>query len=168
MEDRRARSWLSSASQVKTGGELTSLREKGPAPQGGDRKDVFFYQADDERYVPRALLIDLEPRRAPLVAHCERLGGARKVMCVRTATRLLHALARVCSSAPLRALLIGLKHKQHSLLAASPPIGESLACVWHCCSMLGQVCPPALCSASAALYSKAQACAHRMHPLSPV
>ncbi|BDA42973.1 Tubulin gamma chain [Coccomyxa sp. Obi] len=32
------------------------------ATQGGDRKDVFFYQADDERYIPRALLIDLEPR----------------------------------------------------------------------------------------------------------
>ena len=31
-------------------------------PQGGDRKDVFFYQADDERYIPRALLLDLEPR----------------------------------------------------------------------------------------------------------
>lgn len=30
--------------------------------QGGDRKDVFFYQADDERYIPRALLLDLEPR----------------------------------------------------------------------------------------------------------
>ena len=30
--------------------------------QGGDRKDVFFYQADDDRYTPRALLIDLEPR----------------------------------------------------------------------------------------------------------
>ena len=30
--------------------------------QGGDRKDVFFYQADDQHYVPRALLIDLEPR----------------------------------------------------------------------------------------------------------
>eukprot|EP00955_Chlamydomonas_euryale_P031602 331733-Chlamydomonas_euryale.AAC.5 len=30
--------------------------------QGGDRKDVFFYQADDEHYVPRALLLDLEPR----------------------------------------------------------------------------------------------------------
>jgi hypothetical protein len=30
--------------------------------KGGDRKDVFFYQADDERYIPRALLIDLEPR----------------------------------------------------------------------------------------------------------
>jgi hypothetical protein len=30
--------------------------------QGGDRKDVFFYQADDEHYIPRALLIDLEPR----------------------------------------------------------------------------------------------------------
>ncbi|CAL5382159.1 unnamed protein product [Camellia sinensis] len=29
---------------------------------GGDRKDVFFYQADDQHYIPRALLIDLEPR----------------------------------------------------------------------------------------------------------
>ena len=28
----------------------------------GDRKDVFFYQADDEHYVPRAILVDLEPR----------------------------------------------------------------------------------------------------------
>jgi tubulin gamma len=28
----------------------------------GDRKDVFFYQADDEHYIPRAVLIDLEPR----------------------------------------------------------------------------------------------------------
>ncbi|KAK0552112.1 gamma-tubulin [Tilletia horrida] len=28
----------------------------------GDRKDVFFYQADDDHYVPRAVLIDLEPR----------------------------------------------------------------------------------------------------------
>jgi tubulin gamma len=27
-----------------------------------DRKDVFFYQSDDEHYIPRALLIDLEPR----------------------------------------------------------------------------------------------------------
>jgi tubulin gamma len=27
----------------------------------GDRKDVFFYQADDDHYVPRALLLDLEP-----------------------------------------------------------------------------------------------------------
>ncbi|KAG1660586.1 hypothetical protein FOA52_005122 [Chlamydomonas sp. UWO 241] len=32
------------------------------ASQGGDRKDVFFYQADDDHYVPRALLLDLEPR----------------------------------------------------------------------------------------------------------
>jgi tubulin gamma len=35
------------------------------APSGatsvGDRKDVFFYQADDEHYVPRAILLDLEP-----------------------------------------------------------------------------------------------------------
>jgi hypothetical protein len=28
----------------------------------GDRKDIFFYQADDDHYVPRALLLDLEPR----------------------------------------------------------------------------------------------------------
>ncbi|SCZ96452.1 BZ3500_MvSof-1268-A1-R1_Chr8-2g10202 [Microbotryum saponariae] len=27
-----------------------------------DRKDVFFYQADDEHYIPRAVMIDLEPR----------------------------------------------------------------------------------------------------------
>lgn len=31
------------------------------ARQGEDRKDVFFYQADDEHYIPRAVLIDLEP-----------------------------------------------------------------------------------------------------------
>ena len=27
-----------------------------------DRKDVFFYQADDDHYIPRAVLMDLEPR----------------------------------------------------------------------------------------------------------
>lgn len=27
-------------------------------------KDVFFYQADDEHYIPRALLLDMEPRAA--------------------------------------------------------------------------------------------------------
>ena len=27
-----------------------------------DRKDVFFYQADDEHYIPRSVLMDLEPR----------------------------------------------------------------------------------------------------------
>lgn len=32
------------------------------AAAGDDRKDVFFYQADDEHYIPRALLLDLEPR----------------------------------------------------------------------------------------------------------
>lgn len=32
------------------------------ATQGDDRKDVFFYQADDEHYIPRALLVDMEPR----------------------------------------------------------------------------------------------------------
>lgn len=29
---------------------------------GDDRKDVFFYQADDEHFIPRNLMIDLEPR----------------------------------------------------------------------------------------------------------
>ncbi|XP_049848464.1 uncharacterized protein LOC126315267 [Schistocerca gregaria] len=28
----------------------------------GDRKDVFFYQADDDHYIPRAVLLDLEPK----------------------------------------------------------------------------------------------------------
>ena len=32
------------------------------ATETGDRKDVFFYQADDEHYIPRAILVDLEPR----------------------------------------------------------------------------------------------------------
>jgi tubulin gamma len=32
------------------------------AQNGSDRKDVFFYQADDDHYIPRSLLIDLEPR----------------------------------------------------------------------------------------------------------
>lgn len=38
------------------------LRDAGGGLEAGDRKDVFFYQADDERYIPRACLIDLEPR----------------------------------------------------------------------------------------------------------
>ncbi len=32
------------------------------AMYGDDRKDVFFYQADDDHYIPRSILIDLEPR----------------------------------------------------------------------------------------------------------
>ncbi|ELW54983.1 Tubulin gamma-1 chain [Tupaia chinensis] len=36
------------------------------ATEGTDRKDVFFSQADDEHYIPRAVLLDLEPR----VIHC--------------------------------------------------------------------------------------------------
>ena len=32
------------------------------ATEGIDRKDVFFYQADDEHYIPRSVLLDLEPR----------------------------------------------------------------------------------------------------------
>ncbi|CUG77485.1 gamma tubulin, putative [Bodo saltans] len=29
---------------------------------GDDRKEVFFYQADDDHYIPRSVLMDLEPR----------------------------------------------------------------------------------------------------------
>ncbi|KAL8114040.1 hypothetical protein AgCh_021074 [Apium graveolens] len=36
--------------------------ESMPEWKGGDRKDVFFYQADDQHYIPRALLMDLERR----------------------------------------------------------------------------------------------------------
>jgi tubulin gamma len=32
------------------------------ATEGVDLKDVFFYQADDQHYIPRAVLLDLEPR----------------------------------------------------------------------------------------------------------
>lgn len=32
------------------------------ATEGGDRKDVFYYQSDDTRYIPRAILVDLKPR----------------------------------------------------------------------------------------------------------
>lgn len=32
------------------------------ATDSSDRKDVFFYQADDEHYIPRGIMIDLEPR----------------------------------------------------------------------------------------------------------
>ena len=38
------------------------LEEYAADESAGDRKDVFFYQADDDKYVPRALLLDLEPR----------------------------------------------------------------------------------------------------------
>ncbi|ELW65323.1 Tubulin gamma-1 chain [Tupaia chinensis] len=32
------------------------------ATEGTDCKDVFFYQADDEHYIPRAVQLDLEPQ----------------------------------------------------------------------------------------------------------
>ena len=32
------------------------------AKEAEDRKDVFFYQADDDHFIPRNLMIDLEPR----------------------------------------------------------------------------------------------------------
>ena len=40
-----------------TGGIVAGLPSS-----GGDRKDVFFYQADDAHFIPRSLQLDLEPR----------------------------------------------------------------------------------------------------------
>lgn len=37
-----------------------------------DRKDVFFYQADDDHYIPRAILVDLEPRVGSLQCQADR------------------------------------------------------------------------------------------------
>lgn len=45
-------------------------------PVMDDRKDVFFYQSDDDHYIPRALLIDLEPRVVNKLAH---MGAYRKL-----------------------------------------------------------------------------------------
>ncbi|EPS25247.1 Tubulin gamma chain [Penicillium oxalicum] len=45
------------------------------ATEGGDRKDVFFYQSDDTRYIPRAILLDLEPR----VLHAIQSGPYRNI-----------------------------------------------------------------------------------------
>ena len=36
-----------------------------------ERKDVFFYQSDDSRYIPRAILVDLEPRVINNIQHSE-------------------------------------------------------------------------------------------------
>lgn len=44
---------------ISPSGDLEDWAQENPQ---GDRKDVFFYQADDEHYIPRAILIDLEPR----------------------------------------------------------------------------------------------------------
>jgi len=41
-----------------------------------DRKDVFFYQSDDSRFIPRALLIDLEPR---VVERLTKVGPYREL-----------------------------------------------------------------------------------------
>ena len=69
----RAQSLCLSSSRTTVGHEFwkTLCTEHGIRPDGiledfavdgSDRKDVFFYQADDMHYIPRAVLIDLEPR----------------------------------------------------------------------------------------------------------
>lgn len=52
------------------------MEEFAAEQQGGDRKDVFFYQADDEHYIPRAILVDLEPRVSDASVHRSGLPAA--------------------------------------------------------------------------------------------
>lgn len=52
-----------------------NLHPHAAAHSGADRKDVFFYQSDDTRYVPRAILLDLEPR----VVHSIQTGPYGKI-----------------------------------------------------------------------------------------
>ena len=61
---KRARSRPARAAQLclEHGISKDGVLEEYATQGAGDRKDVFFYQADDEHYVPRALLLDLEPR----------------------------------------------------------------------------------------------------------
>ncbi|KAL0230024.1 hypothetical protein PCE1_003588 [Barthelona sp. PCE] len=49
--------WKTLADEHNIGPDGTLLDER----ELNDRKDVFFYQADDNHYVPRAILLDLEP-----------------------------------------------------------------------------------------------------------
>ena len=65
------------------------------ATEGGDRKDVFFYQADDEHYIPRAILVDLEPRVRDLVA------GVRPILMSvtsRLSTTFSHRLLQISTT----------------------------------------------------------------------
>lgn len=39
--------------------------------EGLDRKDVFFYQADNDNYIPRSVMVDLEPRVITTVQNSE-------------------------------------------------------------------------------------------------
>ncbi|KAI9141097.1 tubulin gamma chain [Paraphysoderma sedebokerense] len=52
---------LCSEHGISPDGILEDFATEGPGG-AGDRKDVFFYQADDNHYIPRAILLDLEPR----------------------------------------------------------------------------------------------------------
>lgn len=116
-------------------------RLRASAVQGGDRKDVFFYQADDERYVPRALLIDLEPRRAPVQAHT---GFAQRCCNVIVKgvwvhrCKLLSAPSLSMLQRPVySALLLVLDRCLSGSLSLRLLAGEGPACVPHCCCMLG-------------------------------
>ncbi|KAH9422237.1 tubulin gamma-1 chain-like [Dermatophagoides pteronyssinus] len=43
---------------INCDGQLESFAEK----SGIERRDVFFYESDDKHYIPRSILMDLEPR----------------------------------------------------------------------------------------------------------
>ena len=57
------------ATDAPVGPAANPIFQNRPTDFVDDRKDVFFYQSDDENYIPRALLIDLEPRVVNKIAH---------------------------------------------------------------------------------------------------
>jgi hypothetical protein len=79
------------------------------ATEGGDRKDVFFYQADDEHYIPRAILVDLEPRvrasvsqyRLKLILVFVRSSIPSSLLPMRTFTTQRISLSRKMEVAPV-------------------------------------------------------------------
>lgn len=74
------------------------------ATDGSDRKDVFFYQADDEHYIPRAVMVDLEPRvcstlhkRPPRLTSLTRRVAIVVARACRYSTIFAQARTRICT-----------------------------------------------------------------------
>ena len=55
---------------------------------------MFFYQADDEHYIPRAILIDLEPR----VGHIPLISNSVLVTHNRSSTTFSRRLSKACTT----------------------------------------------------------------------
>jgi hypothetical protein len=71
------------------------------ATEGGDRKDVFFYQADDEHYIPRTIMVDLEPRVGPWFNKLVVLISSRVSWVSRLSTIFSLHHPRICTTAKI-------------------------------------------------------------------